>query len=141
MAVKSSRNAQRKAAYAGLANKGSRNQEQLAGPVVGRIVTVTSEPIVMAVKDEESWDGERRVVVGEKTVKPYQMVVHDDKPVKGETVRTKVKREPNAQKRLRQEGAWGRCLTKRQSGGHEFTQNAGQNCRSCGCPASAETQA
>lgn len=127
---KLSRNQARKIAYAQQADRSSRNEHTLDGPIIGRLVTVTTEPVIKYVPDEESWTGERAVIVGERKVKPYQKIVHDETPA--ETKQRTAKREPNAQKRRRQIAAWSRCATRLATGEH----SPDMNCRCCGCPVS-----
>lgn len=124
--MKASRNAQRKAHYAAIADKSSRNQDTITAPLVGRLEWVTSEPIIKV--NEET--GERHVV-GERKVAPYQRVVHDAAAVPGEARPRTAKRATNAQKIGRQERAWARCRLLRQCGAHEGPRD---NCKSCGAP-------
>lgn len=133
-AVKSSRNQQRKKDYYGKADKGSRNQDQLDAPVVGRLVEVKIDPETG------------------RPCRPYTRVVHDG-PVKTDggivaaPVKAKAeKRATDARKRRRQDAAWARCENLR---GHRFNEPPkyrdslrpilyqADRCASCGCPASA----
>lgn len=113
MKAAQSRNRQRKALYASLANKESRNQEQLTAPIIGHFET-------------------QIVKVGGKTISE-RVIVHADAPAN--TAHVSTKRSPNAQKRRRQLSAWARCRTKRDMGDHDF-DGPRPNCRSCGCPES-----
>lgn len=73
---KTSRNRQRKTAYAAMANQGSRNQNAIEGPLVGRFETVTTETRVKLSEDGEVI---RRYEV---PVRPYERIVHDDPPTR-----------------------------------------------------------
>lgn len=119
---KMSRNQRRKAAYSAQADKGSRNQEQIAAPIVGRLEMVTHETVT-TVRNGEIIDLVR-------PIQPYQRVVHDQIEQKTETVQKPAKRETDARKRRRQEAAWARCKTKSETGSHSDNTN----CHSCGCP-------
>lgn len=57
---KLSRNQARKIAYAQQADRSSRNEHTLDGPIIGRLVTVTTEPVIKYVPDEESWTAQKR---------------------------------------------------------------------------------
>lgn len=117
---------QRKTAYAALANKGSRNQDALSGPIIGHFETVSTETRYR-LNDEGG-------IIGtyEKKVKPYQRIVHDEVPRTTDPSlnRYKPQRSIDPQKRRRQESAWKRCRVLRENGAHA----EGRNCYSCGCP-------
>ena len=108
---KMSRNQARKAAYLGQADKGSRNQSAIDKPIIGRLVQVDTEPVFRKVEDEEALFGYRMEQVGLKPIKPFVMVVHDNIKAESSTkgIKSPNRREPNAAKRRRQQGAWSRC--------------------------------
>ena len=108
-----SRNQARKALYSSQGDKGSRNQDAIEGPLVGRFETVV---------DKERF-GDRL---------PHEVLVHDTAS-SGATVASPraAKREPNAQKRRRQLAAWARCARNRVDGSHPMH---GSNCVCCGMP-------
>jgi hypothetical protein len=107
-AAKTSRNRQRKTAYAAMANQSSRNQAALSGPVVGSFETVTHET---RAKFGESGEALREYEV---PVKPYQRIVHDAKAAPKEnkapkdSPRRKVYKRPNPENK----NPVGRCKAK-----------------------------
>lgn len=154
--TKSSRNAQRKKAYADQADKSSRNQIAIEGPIIGRFVTVDTEESVTV---KHNKDGESQIItLVHKLKKPRQVLVHDGDatPVNKSTdaavaaaISAFPRREPNAQKRRRQQAAWTRCAILTKHGEHDFGglhRNAerdlkiaypADNCVGCGCPKDA----
>ncbi len=128
-----SRNRARKIAYAAQANQGSRNQDAIDGPIIGRFELVTTEPITKVVADETSWSGERLIVVGHRPVaKPYQRIVHDGDATTAAPVRHREKSgSPKAV--ARRERAQARCAETN----HRYKQRDasaidGNRCGKCG---------
>lgn len=128
-------NRQRKAAYAAQANRASRNQDAIEGPIVGRFVerevTVKCRACELGC---ERCDGTGRVVKRGRDgkVETVEVIVHDERADKAPaaTPTAAPTREVHAAKRRRQLSAWARCR------GHVI---AGANCCSCGCPAAEAT--
>ena len=98
---KMSRNRQRKTLYSAQADNGSRNQNTIDGPIVGRFEIVTV--------DEET---------GRK-VSPYRRVVHDSAGGKAPAPSRSPKRSTNARRERRQRGALARREARGQGSSDE----------------------
>lgn len=153
-ASKMSRNRQRKTAYAAQADKSSRNEVVIEGPIVGHFeaVTVTKDCFCVRVDEEGGGSGPdpkcrkcggtgaRPVTDALGKPKQIERIVHERRTSSAPTDATAstavshASREATERKRRRQEAAWERCRTKTASGKHDLKDN---NCRCCGCPASA----
>lgn len=145
-AGKMSRNQQRKAAYAALADKSSRNQVAIEAPIVGHFETrAVTEPCPRCADDGfpfgredcKRCKGTGRIEKRDRSgkVQTVEVIVHDKPSAEATVTATKKQREIDPRKRRRQIGAWTRCRALRTTGAH---RGDGNNCQCCGCPRSEQ---